>query len=48
MKSKISQNNTDYRLIYEQNMKVKQIIPFANTSDPGNIDIPGEIHKAYL
>lgn len=37
MKSKISQNNTNYRLTYEQNIKVKQIIPFANTGDPGNV-----------
>lgn len=43
---KISQNNTNYRLNYEQNItniNIKHIIPVTSTGDPGEVKREGRI-----
>ena len=43
---KISQNNTNYRLTYEQNItniNIKHIILITNTGDPGEVKWEGRI-----
>lgn len=44
--NKISQNNTNYRLTYEQNItniNIKHIIPITNTGDLGEVKWEGRI-----